>query len=301
MSQWTSPGRVVTGLVSVALLVALGASMSGTQRAATLGLTRHGQTLTAQDAGAADAVAVVAVAPGTAGQVYTISDAGLPHWAAAASGGATVTTLYASDFTAVAGSESASISGTGVNSTFTLGATATTRTYGSGGTTAARIIAALPSEWRRLDVEVQITAVSGTSTSGWRFLTAAIQPQGSGTPTSLWGTSWPDTTSVYYGDRNGGGNTGGQFQTGLSALAADRWMRMTMDRTEPSLTALVGSGSAGARPTSWRSTESAPPAVTGVPGIIDVGQSSWLVVVAQSYGNGGANTYTGRITVRATQ
>ena len=54
MSQWTSPGRIVTGLVSVALLVALGASMTGAQRAQSLGLTRHGQLITVQDAGAAD-------------------------------------------------------------------------------------------------------------------------------------------------------------------------------------------------------------------------------------------------------
>jgi len=293
----------LTGTVAVAGAAILAAlvAMSGSERAQSLGLTQHGALITAQDAGAADAVAAVAVTPGTVGQVLTVSDAGLPHWAAAASGGASTTTLYASDFTAVPASESASISGTGVTSTFTIGATATTREYGSGGVTAARIIAPLPSEWRRLEVEVQITAVSGTSTGGWRFVTLAIQPQGSGIPTSLWGTSWPDTTSVYFGSRLGGGNTLGQFGTGLSALAADRWMRMTMDRTEPFLTALVGSGSAGARPTTWRTTENAPPAVTGTPGIIDVGQPSWLVVVAQSYGNGGANTYTGRITVRCTQ
>jgi hypothetical protein len=86
VSQWTSPGRIVTGIVSVALLVALGASMTGTQRAQSLGLTQHGALITAQDAGAADAVAAVAVTPGTAGQVLTVSDAGLPHWAAASGG-----------------------------------------------------------------------------------------------------------------------------------------------------------------------------------------------------------------------
>ena len=82
--QWATPGRIVTGVVSVGLLAALGAAMSGTQRAQSLGLTRHGELAVAQDAGAADAVALAPVAPGTAGQVLTVSDAGLPHWAAAA-------------------------------------------------------------------------------------------------------------------------------------------------------------------------------------------------------------------------
>lgn len=77
---------VGTAASATAAVVAVLAAMSGSERAQSLGLTQHGQTLTAQDAGAADAVAVVAINPGTAGQVYTISDAGLPHWAAAAGG-----------------------------------------------------------------------------------------------------------------------------------------------------------------------------------------------------------------------
>lgn len=87
MSQWTSPGRIVTGLVSAAVIALALASATGSQRAQSLGLTQHGALITAQDAGAADAVAAVAVTPGTAGQVLTVSDAGLPHWAAASGGG----------------------------------------------------------------------------------------------------------------------------------------------------------------------------------------------------------------------
>lgn len=71
------------------MLVAAFALLTGGQKAATLGLTQHGALITAQDAGAADAVATLAVSPGTAGQVLTVSDAGLPHWAAAAGGGGT--------------------------------------------------------------------------------------------------------------------------------------------------------------------------------------------------------------------
>ena len=85
-AQWTSPGRIVTGLVSAAVIAAALASATGSQRAQSLGLTQHGALITAQDAGAADAVAAVAVAPGTVGQVLTVGDAGLPVWRAAASG-----------------------------------------------------------------------------------------------------------------------------------------------------------------------------------------------------------------------
>lgn len=84
--------RYTQTFTSILAAGALGASLytastAGDGRAA-LGLsyTAHGQILTAQDAGAADAVATVSVTPGTAGQVLTVSDAGLPHWAAAAGG-----------------------------------------------------------------------------------------------------------------------------------------------------------------------------------------------------------------------
>ena len=85
----------LTGTVAAAgaAILAVLIALSPSERAQSLGLTQHGQTITVQDAGAADAVALVAVAPGTPGQVYTISDAGLPHWAAASGGspwGATV-------------------------------------------------------------------------------------------------------------------------------------------------------------------------------------------------------------------
>lgn len=85
------PPSTVRAVTAGSLALVLGgafALLTPGEKAATFGLTRHGQTLTAQDAGAPDAVAVVAVAPGTAGQVYTISDAGLPHWAAATGGSA---------------------------------------------------------------------------------------------------------------------------------------------------------------------------------------------------------------------
>lgn len=83
----TRYGLTGTVAATTAAIVAVLVAMSGSERAQSLGLTQHGALITAQDAGAADAVATVAVSPGTAGQVLTVSDAGLPHWAAASGGG----------------------------------------------------------------------------------------------------------------------------------------------------------------------------------------------------------------------
>ena len=49
--------------------------------------TRHGELAVRVDAGGADVTALAPVEPGTAGQVLTVSDAGLPVWRAAATGG----------------------------------------------------------------------------------------------------------------------------------------------------------------------------------------------------------------------
>lgn len=94
-TSYTKSSASLTAAAIAAVLVAAFALLSGGERAATLGLTRHGQLVTVQDAGAADAVAAVAVSPGTAGQVLTVSDAGLPHWAAASGGSATQPTTLA--------------------------------------------------------------------------------------------------------------------------------------------------------------------------------------------------------------
>lgn len=92
MSDWrTSVGRITFGGLSVAAVVAALVSMTGGQRAQTLGLTQHGQLVTAQDAGGADAVTAVTVAPGTTGQVLTVGDAGLPVWRAPSASSPTTT------------------------------------------------------------------------------------------------------------------------------------------------------------------------------------------------------------------
>lgn len=80
--------NVTVGSIA-ALLVGAFALLTPSERAASFGFTAHGQLLTAQDAGAPDAVGAVAVSPGTAGQVLTVGDAGLPVWRAASSGGPT--------------------------------------------------------------------------------------------------------------------------------------------------------------------------------------------------------------------
>lgn len=303
MSQWTSPGRIVTGLVGVTAIVAALASATGSQRAQSLGLTRHGQTLTAQDAGAADAVAVVAINPGTAGQVYTISDAGLPHWAAVPSSnsGLTITTYYADSFTAVAGSESASISGTGSTSSITLGATSTARAYGTSGVTAARALLTLPSGARGAWVELQQTG-TGSSTAGNRFVCVAVQNVASGVPTALWGFSVSDATATSYaGSLLSGPNTGGNWSTSNAlAAAADRWMRVSMGFDTPQLTVLFGTGSAGARPTTWTPPGSVHALASGYAPIPDTGGSLYLVIYYVSTGGGAGTSVTLRATVRVT-
>lgn len=86
---WLKSGSsgAVTGAVGALLMVA---ATSGDARN-TIGAahditTRHGEIAVRVDAGGADVTALAAVDPGTAGQMLTVSDAGLPHWAAAAGG-----------------------------------------------------------------------------------------------------------------------------------------------------------------------------------------------------------------------
>lgn len=352
-AQWTSPGRIVTGLVSAAVIAAALASATGSQRAQSLGLTQHGALITAQDAGAADAVAAVAVSPGTVGQVLTVGDAGLPvwrtaataytdplttngdlviraggattrlgtlgapdggvltvtngapAWAAASSGGSGVTMVYAADCFAEAGSESASISGTGSTSTFTITASSTSRTYGSGGATAARVVCPIPAGTREIEVELQTTAVSGMTTGGFRYLTMALRNVRDGNaPTVLWGVSVNDGGSggLYANNLMGGGNAAGAFSTSLSVAptAADRWYRAVYKPREIFLSASSGSGSAGARPTTWAAPAAAIPLQTSGSSVVvpDLGSATALAIVLQSFGTGGATSITARVAIR---
>ncbi len=293
----TRYGLTGTVAATTAAIVAVLVALSPSERAQSLGLTQHGALITAQDAGAADAVATVAVSPGTAGQVLTVSDAGLPHWAAAQSSGPTV--YYAESFTAVAGSESASISGTGATATIALSASSTSRTYGSGGVTAPRAILTLPAGTREVWVETQVVSVTGSGTSGFRYLTMAVQNVSSGVPTAVWGVTVNDNASAFAGNLLGGANTGSPI--GTASIAADRWVRATLALTETRLAVQVGTGSAGARPSLWGPvTSPALPVATAYNVIPDTAGQLYLVVVYQGFGTGGANTITVRVTVRAT-
>ncbi len=300
----TRYGLIGTSAAAGAAILAALVAMSGGERAQSLGLTRHGQTLTAQDAGAADAVAVVAINPGTAGQVLTVSDAGLPHWAAAPSGGGglTITTYHADSFVAVAGNESASIAGTGSTAAITLGATSTTRAYGTSGVTAARAILTLPVGTRSVWVEIQSTGFTGSTTAGNRYLAVAVQNVASGVPTALWGVASTDSTSNSYGGNFlAGVNASGVWSTNSGvAGGADRWMRATLGLEGAQLTALYGTGSAGARPATWAPPGAVPGLNNGYAPIPDTSAQLYLVIFYLSAGGGGANTITVRATVRVT-
>ena len=215
------------------------------------------------------------------------------------------TMLYASDCFAEAGSESASISGTGSTSTFTLTASSTARTYGTSGATAARVVCPIPVGARRIEVTLgPLTSLSGFSGSG-RFLGLALRNARDGAaPTSLWGLSINDVPSgipqIYLGNLMGGANSGASsFNQSVSpvALATNGWVRASFDTTWPLLGVALASG---ASPTSW-----SPVAATGVPAPFgsysiphapDVATA--IAVYLQSFGGGSATSITARISIR---
>ena len=234
---------------------------------------------------------------GASGTVLT-SDGTDAVWSAAPG----ASTFYASDFTAVNGSDTASISGTGSTSTVAFSTGTTARSYGTAGVTAPRAILALPAGARIVEVELQVVSLSGASSGGFRYLTAAVQNVASGVPTALWGVSFPDATATYGGNLLGGGNSGASVGSTISvAGAADRWARATLALTEPRVGVLHGSGSAGARPTTWTPCSSPQiPSSTSWGVIPDTANVTYLVIVYQSFGSGVANVITVRPAIRVT-
>lgn len=290
----------LTAVNLAAMLVAAFALLTSGQRAATIGLTRHGALITAQDAGAADAVAAVAVAPGTAGQVLTVSDAGLPHWAAAASTSGTlrVTRYYAADFTAEGGSETASISGTGVSSTATLTASATQRHYGTSGATAARLVLPIPAGAREVTATISISAGTGLSTSGFRWMGVALRNAADGAaPARLFGLGISDSASVSAGNLMGGANNGGTTPSGVSGapIGASRSHRVTI---LPILPRVEYAAINTASPVGWGFPLS-PLSIsgTGVASVADTSSATALAVWLQSFTNGGATSMTFSVAV----
>ena len=182
------------------------------------------------------------------------------------------------------------------------GASATARTYGTSGVTAARAILTLPAGTRAVWVEIQSTGFTGSGTSGNRYLAVAVQNVASGVPTALWGFAVSDATSTSYaGNLLGGPNTGGNWSTSNAlAGAADRWMRVNMVLDAPQLTVLFGTGSAGARPTTWTPPGSVPALASGYATIPDTGSTLYLVIYYVSTGGGAGTSVTLRATVRVT-
>ena len=211
-------------------------------------------------------------------------------------GGAGPTILYADDCTAEAGSESASITGTGASSTFTLTAGSTARTYGTAGATAARIVCPIPAGARVIEVEIGLTASNLPGIS--RFLTIAHRNELDGAaPAQLYGISIADNAAAWYNDLMGGGNGGSKtFTSPLATTAADRWFRVTINPREPGLGFAAGSGSGGARPTAWAPMTSPTSGMVppyGTPfAIADTDAVTAIAIVLQSFGGGSASSIT---------
>lgn len=294
MSGWTTPGRILTGVVSAAVIAAAAASMTGAERAATLGTTTIGDLVTHGDAGA------TRLAIGADGSVLT-SLAGRAQWAAAAGGASASTVLYADDCVAEAGSESASITGTGAASTLTLTASSTARVYGTSGATAARVVCPLPTGVHAIDVEMQVTAISGMTSGGGRYLGVCLRNTANGgAPSVLWGAAWNDNNTLYQGNLMGGLNGGSSSGVSPAINAVDRWGRLALRPREPFLSAMAGSGTAGARPTVWAPLVTPAPLITSaaVPTIADTEAAAAVAFILQSFGGGGATSITLSITVR---
>lgn len=167
-------------------------------------------------------------------------------------------TLYASDATAENGSGTASLSGTGASSTFTLSVSNATVAYTTTATTSPRILLPIPQGAMRIECEIGITAASGLTSNGSIYFAAGLRPSGGGTPARLWGASWNDVTSVgpgyvYWGNLSTGtNNTGaGGFSTTVGIPAANRWLRLVLETTTPWVSPSFGTGTSGARPSTF--------------------------------------------------
>lgn len=215
-------------------------------------------------------------------------------------GAAGATVFHADDGTAAAGSESASVSGTGADSTVTLTASSTARNFGTAGQTAAGWRVDLPAGTKSVEVEVQLTAASGLATGGYRYLGVALSNQTNVTST-LCGVSLADSGNSYSGNMLGGTNAGnGPYTYTPTLTAADRWARMRIDISAgPMIRFATGTGSAGARPGTWSLPASSVPLPTnGNTGTVVDSDSARLWIYLQSFGTGGATSITAKITVR---
>lgn len=261
-TRYTMAGTVagVTAAVVAALV-----AMSGSERAQSLGLTQHGALITAQDAGAADAVAAVAVSPGTVGQVLTVGDAGLPVWRAASSG-ASVT----------AGLDNARPSPT-LGATYSATDTLVrwvAESDGSGGTRWA-VLGARGSEGRDTTAvsaspsavgTTSASVLSSTAVSGALVLSVSTVPSGSAVLASiLSGDGWQIQIGANAGDRyelsmfrSGFGTTTAALGTITSAPTTTSCIAWTFDGITTRWS-LNGSAAAAASHTSGTATTATTP------------------------------------------
>ena len=266
----------LTAVNLAAALVAAFALLSGGEKAAVLGLTQHGALITAQDAGAADAVATVSVTPGTAGQVLTVSDAGLPHWAAA-SGGALPDASGAADgavLATVGGAQTwtqmwpgavtaEDMTGTGWTTTAGASTSATwsggvlTLSAASGATGRVEVERASPlsSTAHAWDYAARIDVTAGDTTSGTGYVLLFVASDATnfvyyllsqdGTTRLVHKIAGTETSLGDVAGPSSGQRTGAQLWLRLRGDVSGRWV------------ALWGEGSSGSLPTVWTRTHAA--------------------------------------------
>lgn len=240
-TRYTMMGTVagVTAAVVAALV-----AMSGGERAQSLGLTRHGQTLTVQDAGAADAVAVVAINPGTAGQVYTISDAGLPHWAAA-SGGTSWGATTADPMAGAGWTAAATPSGT--SATWTSSTLVLSVPNGTTGTVRQQSVVTVPSGSTGWDFAVRLQTTTGSGATSAAVGVYWILNSGA---TQYFGANIRGDGAIYVGWDTGSAGSDAYAGTTLSIGGGQSWVRLS--RTTAGVWIVwYGEGLAGALPTAW--------------------------------------------------
>jgi len=272
----------ITAASIAAVLVAAFALLTPTQRAASLGFTQHGALITAQDAGAADAVAAVAISPGTVGQVLTVGDAGLPVWQAASGGGASLpdaagvadgaaliaaggaqvwTTMPGrisytlADFSATAASGTASTTSISGTTYHTLGVSSDPIRFDSGAQTAPRYALTIPAGARRVRVRWRVRSVTVGTGDGYDVVALGWYDSAS-TPT--YGVGHYQIAS--YSARASSALTGswGTYPGtdlivgGLGgSTASTTWHQLSVDVLEATALSALGTGSGDTPPTSW--------------------------------------------------
>ena len=270
-------GASVTAAAVAAVIVAAFALLTGGEKAQVLGLTQHGALVTAQDAGASDAVALVAVSPGTPGQVLTVSDAGLPHWAAGGGGTTLPDASGAADgavLATVGGAQTwtqmwpgavtvEDMTGTGWTTTAGASTSATwsggvlTLSAASGATGRVEVERASPlsSTAHAWDYAARIDVTAGDTTSGTGYVLLIVASDANnfvyyrlyqdGTTRLLHRIAGADTSLGDVAGPSSGQRTGAQLWLRLRGDVSGRWV------------ALWGEGSSGSLPTVWTRTHAA--------------------------------------------